>query len=441
MSLTLHYDFATDKSLVAAVGPTLSITRATTATYFDNAGVMKTAGTGVARFDHLPVSPFTSLGLLVEEARTNICLQSEDFATTWVTTGITVTANAGVAPDGTLTADDLLFTGANTLSQSITVTADTVNTVSIYLKQGTTGSHDWVKVQFKENSAANGYESHFDLSSGTEGTAAELGTGASNFNSGIEDVGNGWYRCWVTAQLPSAQTDGSFRVMNVIADGSATRENTDSVWYWGAQLEAGAFPTSYIPTTTASVTRNVDNISSTDMSWYNTSAGSFYISALQGQTPTTSNVFVVANNNNTTNRVQLSATTNSRAATILRKDSGTQFAATSANNAIASGSVHKVAYAYALADHAHYVDGVVTGTLTDPTNLVPPTSITHLYVGSNGSGGHINGHIAEIRYYNTRLTDTELEDISNGIFPSSGSSNTGNTGPGLTFGMMGKMGA
>ena len=100
MSKTLHYNFAVDKSLAARLGPTLDITRATDASYRDSTGTIQTASSGVARFDHDENG--TSLGLLIEEARTNICLQSEDITDAeWSDIdNSTFSADATSAPDG-----------------------------------------------------------------------------------------------------------------------------------------------------------------------------------------------------------------------------------------------------------------------------------------------------------------------------------------------------
>lgn len=87
MSKTLHYDFASDKSLVARIGPTLTCTRASEATYFDSTGTRQVAAANEARFDHDP-NTLKSLGLLVEEARTNLFLNSD----APVTQGVTTTA-------------------------------------------------------------------------------------------------------------------------------------------------------------------------------------------------------------------------------------------------------------------------------------------------------------------------------------------------------------
>ena len=102
-SLTLLYRFAQGRTLVASdgLGPTLAITRATEGRFFDTAGVLQTAASGVARFDHNPVTG-ESLGLLIEEARTNLALESQFItgAAPYAAIGVVgINANTAIAPD------------------------------------------------------------------------------------------------------------------------------------------------------------------------------------------------------------------------------------------------------------------------------------------------------------------------------------------------------
>ena len=113
----LDYDFrlgagndianASRRGLRYSSTPTIAYSGGDNGTYFDQNGVLQTSGTDIPRFDHNPVTG-APLGLLIEEARENLCLQSEDFATTWADSAVTpvgVSTNTTVAPDGNTTAD------------------------------------------------------------------------------------------------------------------------------------------------------------------------------------------------------------------------------------------------------------------------------------------------------------------------------------------------
>jgi hypothetical protein len=191
--------------------------------------VLQTAAANVARFDHNPVTG-ESLGLLIEEQRANLVLQSEDFTTTWAATRATVGANSVVAPTGALTADRLIDnTDNNThfVSQNVTTSAVAM-TFSVFAK-ASGRSFVYLSINDSGNVARTTF---FNLSTGAVGTT---GTGIT---ASIVPVGNGWYRCIVTVAAAFAGT-------NPCVIGVASADNTasyagngfDGVAIWGAQVE------------------------------------------------------------------------------------------------------------------------------------------------------------------------------------------------------------
>lgn len=361
----------------------------------------------------------TSTGLLVEEERTNICKQSEDFTTTWTTTDLTVAANNTTAPDGSLTADKLTPNGVDTFApaaQSIPgIGTGGQSTVSVYAKKDGT---DWVylDVGLLGVQATNQF---FDLTNGVVGTAS---VGADVVASGIEAAANGFYRCWVTFNEDASDSSGSLRIVPASADGSTSVTGTDSIFVWGAQLEAGAFPTSYIPTTTASVTRNADDVTGTvDGTQFNADGtGSFYVDGT---------ITAAAGSGGTEDPAILEFSASSAAfigirtlnnAGQLRIWSAGETADTFATigGAQSAGSSFKISAGLAEDDVIAYLDGA--NETTDTSWDLRSTQYTGLYVGQNTLKQSWNGHIAEIRYYNTRLTNAQLENMSNGIFPTFG---------------------
>jgi hypothetical protein len=205
------------------------------------------------RFDHDPTTG-ESLGLLVEEQRTNLLLQSEDFSTTWTTTNTTVSTNQVTAPDGATTADKI-FETATTAEHNIR--QDTASQVagtysaSIFAKAG-----ERDVIQFVSTGVLGGFRANFDLTNGV------IGSVDSALNARITPFPNGWYRCSITA---TSTTTGTLRAQwNIVTSPTAARvesylgDVTKGLYLWGAQLEAGSFPTSYIPTTGATATRAAD---------------------------------------------------------------------------------------------------------------------------------------------------------------------------------------
>lgn len=230
------------------LAPYVTFTRASTGTYFDSAGVMQTAAIDEPRVDYDP-DTLELRGLLVEEQRTNLLLRSQEFdnSTAWNLVNITVTPNGAIAPDGTLTADILTVTetgAANTLNTAGPTAAATSMTYSVYTKKGTRTTATFI---LRNNTTATNFDSGvFNYDAGTI-----TGTGWA-----AQNVGNGWYR--LTYTRTTGITAGDDLRCYIGAIGSPLNAG-DSWLLWGAQLEAGAFATSYIPTTSAAVTRAMDD--------------------------------------------------------------------------------------------------------------------------------------------------------------------------------------
>lgn len=213
-----------------------------------------TAPAGVPRFDHNPVTG-ESLGLLVEEQRTNLALYSQQFDDAyWTKDSTTITTNATVAPDGTLTAEKLIVNaaaaGGDVNRNTIAATSTVTYTFSVYLKSD--GIAGWAQIVLQGTSFPGAVSTAwFNLSSG------QAGTNNGFVSASIANVGNGWYRIAVTAAAFS-----NLRPYIAPATGDNingyTGDGYSGIFIWGAQLEAGAVPTSYIPTTSAAVTRNID---------------------------------------------------------------------------------------------------------------------------------------------------------------------------------------
>lgn len=222
------------------------------------------------RFDYDPVS-LAPKGLLIEEARTNLALRSQEFDNaSWTKTASTINANATTAPDGTVTADKFISTAATAQmyaeAAAITVTSGTSYTFSIFAKAS---EYNFIQLRFNNAAFSGGEYATFNLSTGTIAQSA-------GSNHTITSFGNGWYRC-VVVGVASATTN-AFLGINLATSGTGGRnptitgDGTSGLFIWGAQLEAGAFATSYIPTGAASVARTADSATMTGTnfsSWFN----------------------------------------------------------------------------------------------------------------------------------------------------------------------------
>ena len=216
---SINFNFARSRAL----DPRISFTRASVGTYVGRDGLIKTAGVDEPRFDHDP-DTLESLGLLIEEPRTNQLLYSDDFnnAAWFKQNGHGLTSNTTISPDGTQNADTFNRGASDQyIYQSLGVTG--LHTMSVYVKTPAgDGNKDFIMQHYNTTNGGLGV---------TTFTATEewqrFSIQASPTTSG------GWYPC-----IPS--------------------DINQDMHVWGAQLESAAFPTSYIPTSGSTVTRSVD---------------------------------------------------------------------------------------------------------------------------------------------------------------------------------------
>jgi len=249
----LDLNFANSKRL----DPRISLTRASVGTYVGNDGLIKTAAAGEARFDHDPVTG-ESLGLLVEESSTNLFDYSVDVSQ-WTGVGgsnWTATPNSITAPDGTLTGGKIVPIVGTTFQQigrSLTWTSGVTYSVSFFAKDAGMGA-----VQIHCFNQINRGE--FDL---VNGTSSIVTTGLS---TSITPFPNGWYKCvYIFTSGSTITGSAGLRMPN-----GFTADGVKGIYAWGIQVEALAFPTSYIPTTSSTVTRAADVVSLTNTNVYDT---------------------------------------------------------------------------------------------------------------------------------------------------------------------------
>ncbi len=401
---SLDLRFADNKSLVdATTGQNLvTFTRASSGTYVGSDGLIKTAPTNEARFDHNPTTG-ESLGLLVEESRTNLLLQSEDFSTTWLQSNTNIATNTGTSPAGSSTADKIIANttnGQHFRRQDVAITASTTYTLSVYAKAD---GYSFIAVSPGAFAIAD-YITWFDLSSGT------IGTNTAGNTASIQSMGNGWYKCSVTRTTNVGQVTMSNRFYVCGADNVSSFEgdNASGIYLWGAQLEAGSFPTSYIPTTTATVTRSADvaSISGSNFSgWYRQDEGTVF-----ADVPgiyNTAAAFTLSDGTNN-NRILLDHGTNTRRSRIVT--GGADQA--SLTSSYVYGSPIKSTVAYALDNSALASNGSLTANSPD-TSCTIPTAIDRLNIGSNAtSAAQAGTSIKRLTYWPTRLGNEVLQTIT-----------------------------
>lgn len=386
----LALDFTT-----ASLDSRVTFTRSgNTATVVNSSGLVATINANLPRFDYNPVT-LACKGLLIEESRTNLCLYSDNLQSStgvWGLTSCTAVENDINGPDGTLSAEKLTATGSfPRLAQTITLVDNTNYTISIFVKKGDA----YVFSLYVVNKANTTIQTFFDVNAGT----VTSGTGT------IEPYANGFYRCSMTFNSASGATAPVLRFVNNAQGVTGGWSGTNYLYAWGAQLEAGAFATSYIPTTASQVTRSADvaTMTGTNFSdWFNATEGAFdvafqYINGGAGGAIFSAETGASAISNNlllqgTLFRVRAPTTTTACSLTV--------------------GTDSYIAISRCVAYKANSFAGAQDGAslITDTSGAVP--SPDNLKIGYASSGVYLNGHFKKLAYYNLRITDAEVTAFS-----------------------------
>lgn len=241
------YDF-----LHAEMPQGATLTRASTGWRFNSAGLIVPALTDVARFTYSPAT-LALEGLLVEPARTNLCLRSEALDNVaWSVVRCTVTADAAAAPDGNITADAIVEDTSNSThfpaSTAIALTNQNYS-ISVFAKSWTREGVQW----------------RLDGGAGTIGVNLNFSTGATSIVTGLTlsigsmTINNGWYRSYAVGTWPNS-SNGQAEPLPAHPASTVSYQGVlaNGIYAWGAMVEAGSSPSSYIPTAGSAVTRAAD---------------------------------------------------------------------------------------------------------------------------------------------------------------------------------------
>jgi hypothetical protein len=355
----------------------LVVSRATTATRVNSSNLIESVAINVPRLDYtLGSCP----SILVEPQRTNLALRSEEFDNAiWSKTGVTVTANAVNSPTGTLTADLITPTILDAkINQGFNPTGALQHNFSVYLRSATGSSFSTVLRITRDSpfsSVAN--------------TVITVTTEWQRFNLSFTALDSTTHQATIGA--------------------GSTLSTGENFYAWGAQCELGSNASSYIPTTTATVTRNADVISNTG------------VSSLIGQTEGT--IYAEINNTLMTYAVtgyvmRIFADANNEV--WIRKESGTnKYTArwransvdvyTQSTISVLNGN-NKIAIAYKTGDSAVYLNGTQIGTSASTGAFaVAPSQIG---IGSTSTADFFNDRIELATVFQTRLTNAQLATLT-----------------------------
>ena len=381
----------------------ITFTRATTGTWLNPAtGLLETAAINVPRLE--------AKGLLFEQQRTNLALQSETFDNAyWGKTRATITANAAVAPSGASTADKLVEDTSNNthilILNSFVGAASTTYTWSVFVKAA---GRNFCIVQV--GGAAN-------LVAGNS-VSVNLTTGAFTATdaarTAVEAYPNGWWKISTTVTTVAAGGAISPNVVPAVTQGvsSYLGDGSSGLYVWGAQLEIGDGPSSYLPTTSAQVTRAADLAYVLSGDWLGAGQGTIYV---ESSHHSFSDVFAASlGTASGLGNVSLYVRSSDRRLTgRVYDDTG----ATSYNQVIPSSTpvayavTTKQALAYRVADFQFSASGALA--TAGATGALP--TIDRLNLGTRASNvvsSHMTGHLRRIKYFPYRLTAAELQALT-----------------------------
>ena len=369
----------------------------TDSTYVDSDGLIKTVKQGHARIDY---TDNPDGHLLLEPARTNSLVQSNQFDTTWIIGASALDLTSGQS--GVYGSTDAWLlkknsTGARYIQQSVSLSSAQYS-FSVYLKAEST---EWVWLLSSNGSSE--VTSYFDLQNGVVGTTA----GSNLDSTNIESVGNGWYRCTLTY----TQATSFVRIYPADSNGSISPTSDNGIYIQHAQLEAGSYATSYIPTNGSSVTRSAETCNGAGNSEvFNDSEGVLYVETepfidgdfesqyISLSDNTTGNNFVSIQHRNTGQlRIYAGGFASSNIMYLQNIDMAQNL---------------KIAVQYKVNDYKLFVNGVEYSPYGTPTQSVL-TGLSTLDFRLRGSAsGYWVGNVKEVKYYNTALSDSELEALT-----------------------------
>lgn len=324
--------------------------------------------------------------LLLEPQRTNSITYSNDFTNAaWIKGNSTITANQTIAPDGTLSADLLQLTVAGG---------------NVYDSLGGSGDYAFsVFAKYKDAQfirlRSTGSYAYFDIQNGV------LGSTINVINSKIEDYGNGWFRCTVVGN------NSNSLVQIFVSDVDGSNTGTGSVFLWGAQMEAGSYPTSLIHTSGSAVTRSADvannaGLGTTDT--FNDSEGVLYLEVAALANDGT-NRQIALSDGGTAQRVYFGFRANANEFLLSSRDSS--YIIDTVSDAT---NFNKYAFKYKSGSFKAFVNGVNLPLTLDGGLL--PTGLDRLNFDDGSGGTDFYGKTKAVAVYKTALTDTELANLT-----------------------------
>lgn len=408
---TLVYDFARAGTLRDGVSKRdnyISITRNTTGTYFGSNGLIKTAAAFEPRFEYSIGG--SCLGLLIEERRENLATYSEQFNDgSWVKlNSVGISANVTTSPDGTTSADKFVEntnTSHKVLAKSFTLTASTTYTFSLFVKSAERSN---IMIHLRKSDYSTRFGGFFNLA--TKTFTGETSGGGVLASSSIIEYPNNWFRLTITGDI-GANTAAvtTLYLCDTNNNIGYAADGTSGLFVWGAQLEEGPFPTSYIPTVASPVTRSADNHTIVSPNFYNPPISSIVLHYTPKVGVATATQTLLAFDNDTvSSEIKMSIVGITPTLNVVDATRATVSIATSPN--ISTTDIeYRVAFTIKQDKHTLTNNGV--GIVTANSGSLP-TNVNVMRIGHDKRGNSFNGYIKKLIYYPRELPTSTLAVFS-----------------------------
>jgi len=378
--------------------------------YIDTTTAAVTQGpvTNLPRLDYFGS---TCPQLLMEPTRTNLCTYSQMLDnSSWVKNTSSVSGNVLVSPDGYSNADVLIednTSGIHSVAKDLAFVSGTTYTFSCFVKQGS-GTRRFA-IATHGSAFGSTYVSNFNLQTGLVTNSAAQIVGK------IENYGNGWYRCSAVARATATITrEITFflRSTDTASSSNYTGDGTSSLYIWGAQVEAGAYATSYIPCVGATVTRNRDYAVKTSATSLINSQEGVLFADIKSISPSSNNNFIGLGDGTYNNRVNIFFTTATNSIRVIYVVGGTQVfnVTTTAFNILTS---NKIAFSWKLNEFKLFINGTKVSQLLSG-NVIPTNTLTSFQFSEipSDTGNNFVGLINNFQVYKNAFTDAELATLT-----------------------------
>jgi hypothetical protein len=388
-----------------------TFTRSGNATRVNSEGLIELVSTNVPRLNY-PLIDGVVQGcpsLLLEPQRINLLPYSEDFSNAeWIKGSVLTPISGFVSPKGDLSAFKLVEDSSNSIHRIydiIPISNGVTYTQSIFAKKG---ERNFLQIMFGGKIDPTDF-ANFDLENGV--ITSEVG----DVSPKIEYYGNGWYKCSATATSTQTSTEAFY--LTIVENGQSSRtqsyqgDGTSGIYIFGAQVEAGSYPTSYIPTSGTTATRSAETCNNAgDVNTFNDSEGVLFAEISYPITPVASgNKRIAISDTTSSNRVLFAEIGNTGFSTLITSSgSNSAYITADVNNLLSL----KTAVKYKQNNFALWINGFEVGTDTSGNT---PIGLSELAFDGGDGTNNFYGNTKQIQYFNTALNDSDLETLTSWV--------------------------